>query len=616
MTILSPHLDPLMQSNNCVVRRADKVPLNPNTGRNASVTNSADWSTYEVAAACCAANPELGLGVVLTKQLGITFIDLDTHKTTDPKVIARHERIAQLFQDSYSEASPNGGRHIFVKGNIESAVKLSNLHIEMYDCNRYATITGKPFNDVPIKNCNGTLTKLWADLKAEQGNNNSVPTDFQSQPETQSDEHILNAAAHAANGDLFKQLLAGNWQSKYKSQSEADFSFTDIVAFYSDSKEQVKRIFLQSALGERIRTGAKRKHANYINDMVEKSFDRKVSPGVGNNFNDAFEAKFTTPIDPAFSIEGIKSIYDYDCKGIDYAIQDFIACAAITLIASESGSGKTTVMSHAAHAIANGKSFLGYPAQPPRKVLFLDRENALPVLIERFERLGIKDSGNFKYWGNHVTGNVPFPLPNIVTEWVANTNPKPVVIVDSLIAFLEGKENSSDDIRKFFNRFDVLKTLGAAIVVLHHSGKTENTKQYRGSSDIKGAIDNGYSLVNAGDNRLTNLTLTAFKTRFAVDESIAMKYENGKLFNKDSKQQGNEILTDILFNNSEITTSEFEELAFAVGIKRGVARMFLTASCENGSVVMRPGEKHSKLYSLAHKVDLQNMAGKVPWQGS
>jgi hypothetical protein len=50
------------------------------------------------------------------------------------------------------------------------------------------------------------------------------------------------------------------------------FCLVDIVAFYTQNRKQIARIFRQSALGKR----DKAKRDKYIEYMVEKSFDRQL----------------------------------------------------------------------------------------------------------------------------------------------------------------------------------------------------------------------------------------------------------------------------------------------------------------------------------------------------
>jgi len=119
------------------VCHSNKVPLNPRTGFNASVTNPPDWTDYETAAFSAAANDGVGIGFVLTPADPYICIDLDTHKTTDQNIIALHEEIQRQFSNTYSERSPNGGTHIWVKGSIPRSIKSPQQHIEIYDRDRY-----------------------------------------------------------------------------------------------------------------------------------------------------------------------------------------------------------------------------------------------------------------------------------------------------------------------------------------------------------------------------------------------------------------------------------------------------------------------------------------------
>ena len=120
-------------------------------------------------------------------------------------------------------------------------------------------------------------------------------------------------------------------------------------------------------------------------------------------------------------------------------------------------------------------------------------------------------------WGQWVGEDPPSAGGAIVLEWVARCDPKPLIIVDSVIAFHPGAENDSNETRKYMAQYRMLTALGATVVLLHHIGKSETSRDYRGSSDYKASIDIGYKLTNLGDGaRLSTLELKPFKQRFSV----------------------------------------------------------------------------------------------------
>jgi hypothetical protein len=76
-----------------------------------------------------------------------------------------------------------------------------------------------------------------------------------------------------------------------------------------------------------------------------------------------------------------------------------------------------------------------------------------------------------------------------------------------------------------------LAGLGATVIVIHHDGKAESARDYRGGSDFKAAIDFGFHVTNCGANRLLDkLFLRPFKTRFGgFSESVTYCYAGGKV---------------------------------------------------------------------------------------
>lgn len=270
-------------------KKPTKVPYNSVNGKPADVTDPTTWGSFQQAVYYVENNPALadGIGMVFTDNDPYAFIDFDApdeNEKEPQKVIDRQVELLNEF-DSYAERSPSGnGLHIIVRGKILSGRRRSS--IEIYSNERYATFTGDVFNNKPIAERNELLNLLYK--RMGEGRNNTNGTGFYANaPETMEDAKIIEIASNAANGEKFHDLHTGNWQSYYQSQSEADFAYVDIIAYYTQNRNQITRIFRTSSLGQR----DKAQRDDYVNYMLNRCFDRMLPPvdieGLRNQLNEA-----------------------------------------------------------------------------------------------------------------------------------------------------------------------------------------------------------------------------------------------------------------------------------------------------------------------------------------
>lgn len=249
-----------------------KLPLNPNTGEWASTDDPRTWSDYATALACTQSNTTFGLGFVLTKELGISCLDLDSHKVKESSLLQEHGAIADYF-DSYMELSPSGGVHVWMRGTTQNR-KLSQKQIEIYSYGRYMTVTGKALNTREIEDRHTKLVEAFPPDAVEAPVPQVIPTS-----NGRSDKEVCYVAANASNGERFKKLWEGNWQQEYASQSEADLAFINIVAYYTDDKEQVARIYYGSQLFLKSPKRQRKARRDYLFDpgygLIHKAFDQK-----------------------------------------------------------------------------------------------------------------------------------------------------------------------------------------------------------------------------------------------------------------------------------------------------------------------------------------------------
>lgn len=277
----------LKQYNSWIVWRLEKregakdtkVPYEPRPGKGkADVTDPETWGSFDECLrapitcleACDSETPISetgfsGIGFVISKADPYTWIDLDdTHGDED--AYARQLKVFKEF-NSFTELSPSGnGVHIIVKGSLPHGRRRAS--IEIYDNNRYMTVTGNVQHDAPIAERQELLQLLFDQM----GGPANTYTNVEDKPQVESDEDVIAKASVALNGEKFRRLFVGDFHTLYPSQSEADFALVDIIAFYTQNSAQIARIFRQSSLGER----DKAQRDDYIGYMVRKSFDRQL----------------------------------------------------------------------------------------------------------------------------------------------------------------------------------------------------------------------------------------------------------------------------------------------------------------------------------------------------
>ena len=246
-----------------------KIPYSPHTGEPADSTDAATWGTFSQCCELIEKHKELsGIGFVLSPNDPYAFIDLDDCKN-DPALVEKQSQIYRDF-NSYAELSPSGtGLHIIIKGTIPTGRRKSS--IEIYSSERYMTMTGDVYRDCPIIDCNEELNVLYSQMSRKV---NVGMAYMGLGEETHTDDEICKMAFNAANGQKFYDLYNGDWDDYYESQSEADFALIDIIAFYSENRAQIVRIFRDSELGKR----DKAQRDDYLKYMLDRCFDTMLPP--------------------------------------------------------------------------------------------------------------------------------------------------------------------------------------------------------------------------------------------------------------------------------------------------------------------------------------------------
>lgn len=253
-----------------------KIPLNPRTGLNASVTDPSTWGSFDEAVASgfpC-------IGFVLTADDPYTIIDLDDPDDPTDAVLTqrrreRHAAILKAFEHTYAEMSlSDRGVHIVTRDRTgRPAIKLSRDKVEMYFKERYMIFTGRKLDGHPLEIAD--CSELLDSLTLEMGRESAPSLELVQVDSMVSDDEILRVAWGAKDGQNFARLWEGRWKEdpeKYPSQSEADYALLGLLKFYTLDNEQCRRLFRRSQLNRPKATDA------YLNRALKKLREKDAPP--------------------------------------------------------------------------------------------------------------------------------------------------------------------------------------------------------------------------------------------------------------------------------------------------------------------------------------------------
>lgn len=258
--------------------RAPYVVSETGEVRNASITNPNHYRSFEEVASYAAQHERTAIGIVICYEDPWTCIDLDVKnewtqrakgepvdptKWTTPEEIQRYVKIVETF-DSYTEISSSGfGLHIWVRGRIGAGARRDG--VEVYSQERFMVSTGNVYRDKPIADRQGLLDLLVDEIR---GGNYAGPGSLVEIEEEVGDAEVFERAINAANAEKFNKLCAGEWKADFPSQSEADLALMSMLAFYSKSNEQCRRIFRCTALGQREKAVKNDRYLNYTLEVI------------------------------------------------------------------------------------------------------------------------------------------------------------------------------------------------------------------------------------------------------------------------------------------------------------------------------------------------------------
>jgi KaiC/GvpD/RAD55 family RecA-like ATPase len=409
-----------------------------------------------------------------------------------------------------------------------------------------------------------------------------------------SDRDILLRASKAKNGPKFSKLWAGDWQGMYGSQSEADEALCCHLAFWTGkTPSRMDALFRQSGL--------------YREKWEREDYRTKTLHNAIASTSETYSPKPTaTPniVKSQMSVEDtLKAIRQhppesYDKQEIKYLIEPEIPKGALVMVTGKPGCGKTTLVMHWCNRMARDGN----------EVLYLDRDNPLFIAQDRIERFGGKTIDGLMYWGlwskdeNGESLEPPYPDSDFLRGAV-RTMKTPVLVFDTLATFCSGDENDNSVMGATFKSLRYLANLGATVIVIHHTAKSEGS-DYRGASAMEGAVDALIKVVGTiEEGKLTRMEVQTKKTRIGDGKTIVYGMVDGVPVRQTETFQDR--LFELIKRNPGLSKEKFEEVARKAGFRRSTIRDFLDSWLVAGKLKY----ENRKLFAMS--VEVQRPAART-----
>ncbi|HLJ46716.1 MAG TPA: DUF927 domain-containing protein [Bryobacteraceae bacterium] len=278
---------------NWLVRKG-KVPYDAKTGKPASSTNSETWADFDTALHALQSDSSYdGLGFAINKPY--VFVDLDHCVADDGEIEQWADEIVSTL-NSYTEASPSGtGLHILCTSQSDlPPTGRKKGRIEIYSGQRYFTVTGNHIPGTPdtIEDRTEELLELHQEVfgTSIQEPAHDVTEISPSPGSCGTDEAIIAACRNAKNAEKFVKLFDhGETSAHDNNHSVADAALCAVLAYRTRDREQIDRIFRNSAL-MRPKWDEKRGDRTYGQRTVEHAIkiQKSVPPGFSVSDNGVY----------------------------------------------------------------------------------------------------------------------------------------------------------------------------------------------------------------------------------------------------------------------------------------------------------------------------------------
>jgi hypothetical protein len=231
--------------------------------------------------------------------------------------------------------------------------------------------------------------------------------------------------------------------------------------------------------------------------IVEPGADLGITLGSGNA---------PLPKDDAEPVDWREHYHSFDevndTPDVDFLIENFLPRESITAIAAPVGQRKSLIAMNVAKALVSGEPLFGKFAvlQVPERVIYLCPEMGIRSFVKRIRNLGMVPFAGKTLFVRTMNKRDVLKLEELTPEEIRGS----VIIIDTLVRYIKGDENSSKDMACLSAQlFRLIEEGAAAVIPLHHSQKgTKETPELTLENVMRGSGELGASMTNVWATRL------------------------------------------------------------------------------------------------------------------
>jgi hypothetical protein len=523
--------------------RPTKVPYQLN-GRKAKSNTPATWSSFgEVLEVLQASDQFSGPGFCVPIDGSIYIWGFDFDDAIDPETGAFREWELDsgdltpiqprdgLALNSYAEITPSGaGFRVMVKATVpvpkckqkefgqRNPKTGKTPGIEIYSSGRFFTFTGNklPGSPATVEERTEQALALHSKVFSEPASTLASPAPAPNMPVGEIEQLALglcDGLTGPRNNLMFGVsgvLMTLGWK---RPDIETLLKYLILMFHEADPAYDIdatlqKQMKMLDTLYDRATAKNDIPSFNYLADLVKPETLEIV-----RNLKTKHHSKAS--VEDTLALIRNQPPESFSRQEIKYLIEPEIPKGALVLITGKPGSGKSTLVMHWCYEMA----------QAGAEVLYLDRDNPLFIAQERVERFGGKTAKALMYWGlwtkdeNGEPLEPPYPGSDFLRDAV-QTMSNPVLVFDTFATFSSGDENDNALVGATFKHFRHLTSLGATVLVIHHTGKSADSNS-RGASAMEGAVDAGIKVVGTiEEGKLARIEVETFKTRIGDGKPI------------------------------------------------------------------------------------------------